>query len=936
MVSNQNVPIVIKIIISMKKKLRVKTYLFPAMMPILFIAVSVQAQPPDDQVRKEVMQVPAPLTVEDLSIGTCPRDTIVNCGESIAPSNIGFAAAAGLCSSEPEINYFDVVEEGTCALGQVITRTWVAVDNCGGNASCVQVIRVNPPSAPAFHPIPGGKKIGCDDSDPEPSFLNFSNASWEISTKLFRVNAGGPELAAGSHSNWETDQSGMNSAYLVDSGSNSTFSTSQSIQLHFSVPAGTPEALFQTERFDLGGGTEMQYAFPGLAQGTVVRVNLYLAEIFIGADGSGKRIFDVAVEGIVPPEFNGIDPWTIANALNGSNGGMYYGFVLSSTAVVMDGVLNIEFRHIVQNPAVKGIEITTQPTTCLIEGEALSTLEFHEDDCLGYWEETWSFTDECDRTVTATRIIEISPVIFCPPNVTIDCSEVPVPSFTGFAVASDNCDDSSSITYTDQVVPGVCFQERTIVRTWRAVNDCGNTADCLQTVSVKDTKPPVFTHHAADQTAECAGPGNYSDLEEWLNASGGAAAFDNCGIVSWSNDFNGFAGGCGSVTVTFTASDGCGNTATTTATFTILDLVPPTGACPSGITGLDFPSQIPPIDLEAVAAGFSDNCGDVFATLMDVDTVGNACTGFNITFMLEIADECGNTVPCAVSYTGGGVDEIPLTGTCLEGINNLTCLGDVPPPNPAAVAAGFTGTGIVGAQLINTIAIGDECSGFSVYYEYEVFDECGNSFTCQVTHSGSAAVTGECPSGLSGLICIHDVPPPDPEAVAAAYRDGCEGSGITAVLLNTITSNFRCDGFSVSYVYAVTSDCGFFQECMVTHSGTNCLSDCEVDGEEIEYSHLNPGGFVNSTYLPGTPQIKVYPNPSSGSLNVSLRDFGNEKIRIAIFNVFGEMVFSSLFDESGDALIRIDLLDSGLPDGAYFLRVDSGEHTAIEKFILTF
>ena len=59
------------------------------------------------------------------------------------------------------------------------------------------------------------------------------------------------------------------------------------------------EALFQTERWDLAGGDEMQWEFP-VQEGAQVEVLVYLAEIYIDpTDGNGSndgpRNFDYSV-----------------------------------------------------------------------------------------------------------------------------------------------------------------------------------------------------------------------------------------------------------------------------------------------------------------------------------------------------------------------------------------------------------------------------------------------------------------------------------------------------------------------------------------------------------------------------------------------------------------------------------------------------------------
>jgi len=71
----------------------------------------------------------------------------------------------------------------------------------------------------------------------------------------------------------------------------------------------------------------------------------------------------------------------------------------------------------------------------------------------------------------------------------------------GFAFATDNC-SMPSVTYADIIIPGSCAQEYTIARTWIGEDDCGNTATCVQTISVIDTTPPMAIC-PPDITVEC-------------------------------------------------------------------------------------------------------------------------------------------------------------------------------------------------------------------------------------------------------------------------------------------------------------------------------------------------------------------------------------------------------------------------------------------------
>ena len=132
--------------------------------------------------------------------------------------------------------------------------------------------------------------------------------------------------------------------------------------------------------------------------------------------------------------------------------------------------------------------------------------------------------------------------------------------------------------------------------------------------------------------------------------------------------------------------------------------------------------MLPAPDPTWIASYYTDDCGEVSAELINSWTGGTACGGFSVNRVYRVSDECGNYVDCTVTHSGG--NDIPLTGFCPEGSVKLECIEDVPEADPSGIAAGYSGAGIVTAELINTITDGDNCGGFTVTYVYEISDDC--------------------------------------------------------------------------------------------------------------------------------------------------------------------------------------------------------------------
>ncbi len=101
---------------------------------------------------------------------------------------------------------------------------------------------------------------------------------------LYRINAGGPQLAGTPV--WAQDTTASPSPFVnAATGNSSAASVTNTINLsHPSIPEGTPMAVFQAERFDPGGGGEMQWNFP-VAPGEYL-VRLYFAETWSGGQAA--------------------------------------------------------------------------------------------------------------------------------------------------------------------------------------------------------------------------------------------------------------------------------------------------------------------------------------------------------------------------------------------------------------------------------------------------------------------------------------------------------------------------------------------------------------------------------------------------------------------------------------------------------------------------
>src|SRR4029434_8038977 len=191
---------------------------------------------------------------------------------------------------------------------------------------------------------------------------------------------------------------------------------------------------------------------------------------------------------------------------------------------------------------------------------------------------------DCGNSSTCNQIITINdsqaPIITCPPNITIECTASTLPANTGSATATDNCDATPLITFSDVTIGGLCPQELTITRTWRATDDCGNSSSCNQIISIDDSQAPLITC-PPNITIECTAstlPAN----------TGSATATDNCDstpMITFSDVTVG--GACPqerTITRTWRATDDCGNSSSCNQLISVDDSHVPMITCPPNIT----------------------------------------------------------------------------------------------------------------------------------------------------------------------------------------------------------------------------------------------------------------------------------------------------------------------------------------------------------------
>ncbi|MFZ1495951.1 MAG: HYR domain-containing protein, partial [Saprospiraceae bacterium] len=252
-----------------------------------------------------------------------------------------------------------------------------------------------------------------------------------------------------------------------------------------------------------------------------------------------------------------------------------------------------------------------------------------------------------------------TPIADLPQDITVDClSDIPAaPTLT----ATDNC-GAVMVLYDEGDQPTNC-QGGSFVRTWTSTDATGNVLTHTQTITVnEDITPPTITQTPQNGISTCSDAAN--DYVDWLSSQrANLQATDDCGIMAVTDDAPDPASiqnYCGTITVTFSITDNCGLTTTSTATFTVDENEPPTLVATAQDININCTSGSSPLsDFNDWIANHGgavaiDNCADViWTTNPAIPTFPDLCTPpFNAVSVEFIAsDGCGQSVSTTAIFT---------------------------------------------------------------------------------------------------------------------------------------------------------------------------------------------------------------------------------------------------------------------------------------------
>jgi hypothetical protein len=376
---------------------------------------------------------------------------------------------------------------------------------------------------------------------------------------------------------------------------------------------------------------------------------------------------------------------------------------------------------------------------------------------------TWTAMDACENTTVLSSAITVipdteAPELFVPTALTLDCGDISetsdpaalIDAWLAEAYATDNCDTDPALSHSfNGATLDICADEAyTITVTWTAVDACENTTVLSSTITViPDTEAPVITLPAQPLVLDCDDINETADptatVLDWLAS---ATASDNCDTdpeLTYDFDLTQLdvcVGG--TLTVTWTAVDACGNTSIASSTITVIpDTEAPAITVPNPLV-LDCEDISETTDPTATVldwlaqATATDNCDTDPALTYDFDiTTLDVCVGGTLTVTWTAVDACGNTstassliivipdteapefIQCPVSFTVNND-----AGKC--GANVTWPIPGAEDACTASVTVEQTGGPLQGAFLV---------VGTIYTVQYTATDNCDNTAICEFT-----------------------------------------------------------------------------------------------------------------------------------------------------------------------------------------------------------
>ena len=751
------------------------------------------------------------ITVVDTTdpVITCPNDVTVECGMDETSASNGMATATDNCSAVVDITIGE--SDGTmsdlCANTGVYDRTWTATDECGEMSSCDQQITVVDTTDPVITcPADVTVECGMDDTSAATGMATATDncsAALDITIGESDVLAGDCGMTGVITRTWTaTDECGEMSScdqeITIEDNTAPTITTAaMDLTVECDGAGNTQDLAFWLEE---NTGASQIFLSTGSSTGDIYNGDIYAASplntLYTGTSYNARSIV-----------YNRNNEYIYAS--NSHSGVLRYAADGSEETLLISGTDAIDLTLDIANDKiyVVGHNIISMNMDGTGETTINTSLDNHGaivydpiNDQLIVSQDEEIYTLDTDGTnqqlMHSTSLDNIRSLKV---DITNQKLIIGARYSTGIHVA--NLDGTGSVT---QLYPTTMDNVKLDIQNDIIYYKEGLTQ--VYSAPVDGSGPQTLLYTGSGFRGIAVG--GYVNSPTQLTA-----ATDDCGTVSWDNNFTELSDLCGetgSATVEFYVTDECGNTSTTTATFTIEDTTPPDWTAPADFNGfasttdcnLQVPFAIPAITEDCGPASFTSVTADNFVTIFPIAGVWQATYPVGVTTVTATAtDDCGN--PNTQSFTVTITDpHLPSTLNCPAAITTGTdagvCTSEESWTNPNAIdncnivnfttsysdgsggsntpadypdPISYTGTGSDGGQpMTETFFKGETLVTFSFTDENN-----NNTGTCTmlVTVNDDEFPVFDTPPGATTLECADDIP----ATASLSWTDNCDGSG---------------------------------------------------------------------------------------------------------------------------------------------------------------
>ena len=678
-----------------------------------------------------------------------PADYTIECSEDLTLLD---ATAQDNCS-DVSISVSSVTTPGGATGNYTLTRTFTATDDAGNSTSASQTITVQDTTAPEFTTVPADYTVECTDDMPMEAATAIDACgpvTVEVSSITTQGNASGNYVITRTF-NATDDAGNSTSASQTITVQDTTAPEFTFVPADYTVECSEEMPMDDAVAADNCGEVTVEVSnetTPGNATG-----NYVITRTFTATDDAGNSTSTSQTITVVD---------TTAPILN---------VPADYTTECSDGlVLDLAEAFDLCGPTSVAVEVET------ILGDAIGNYTLIR---------TFTATDDAGNSTSASQTITVQDTtppefISVPEDAVVECSEdLPYSEPS----TNDAC-GTVELTYSDEVIPGNAAGNYTVIRTFTATDDAGNSSSATQTFNVVDTTDPEFTFVPADFTVECSDEMPMDD----------ATASDNCGEVTMevtSETAAGDAAGNYVITRTFTATDDAGNSTSAEQTITVQDTTAPEFTFVPADYTVECSEEMP---MDVATA--SDNCGEVTIEVESETTSGNATGNYVITRTFTATDDAGNSTSTSQTIT-----VVDTTAPILNVPADYTaeCSDEMPMDDATA----SDNCGEVSIEVTSQTTAGDAAGNYVITRTFTATDDAGNATSATQTITVQDTTSPEFTFVPADYVVeCSDVMPMD-DATAA---DNC--GEVTIEVTGEIVAGDAAGDYVIVRTFTATDDAG--------------------------------------------------------------------------------------------------------------------------------